>query len=121
MPVCGGSKPPPYAVFSCRLRKSNKSGSILYVHAHGDNIDKLRKYLEDKYSPEKVKNTADYSISFLDGITGAIQEGQEALLDRQSWYDGTIGALGTLTSATIRTPGDRVATMKEMGVTITSS
>lgn len=28
------------------ILKSNKSGSILYVHAHGDNIDKLRKYLD---------------------------------------------------------------------------
>lgn len=98
---------------------SNYFDDVRVAFSKGFALGQYNNYLEDKYSPEKVKNTADYSISFLDGITGAIQEGQEALFDRQSWYDGTIGALGTLTSATIRTPGDRAATMKEMGVTST--
>jgi uncharacterized Rossmann fold enzyme len=35
------------------IMKSNKSGSILFVHAHGDNMDKIKRYIDklDKVIP----------------------------------------------------------------------
>ena len=52
--------------------KSNKMGSILYVHAHGDNIDKIMKYVDklDKIIPtcqcEPFGNLENYG-GFTDG------------------------------------------------------
>lgn len=52
--------------------ESNKKGSILYVHAHGDNMDKIRKYVDklDKIIPtcqcEAFGNLENYG-GFTDG------------------------------------------------------
>lgn len=75
--------------------QSNYFDDVTVGFGKGFGLEQYNAYLQDKYDASKAGITADYPLSFLEGLGGAIEGAGEALVDRQSFYDGFVGALGS--------------------------
>lgn len=95
--------------------ESNYFDDVTVGFAKGFALGQDNDYLARKYDPENEGKATDFTLSFAPGWKNALVTAQEALLDKQSWYDGTIGALGTVFNVT---PNARIKQrMREMNVT----
>lgn len=97
--------------------ESNYFDDVTVGLGKGFGLEQYNSYLQDKYDANKNIESGKYSFAFLDGLKGGLQGAEEALYDRQSFYDGFIGALGTPLSGMPRlSSSDRSSTMQRMGV-----
>ena len=95
--------------------ESNYFDDVTVGFAKGFALGQDNDYLAKKYSPENEGKATDLAFSFIPGWKNALTTAEDALYDKQSWYDGTIGALGTVFNVT---PNARVKErMQEMNAT----
>lgn len=78
--------------------ESNYFDDVTVGFAKGFGLSQYNSYLERKYSGDSAAKSAELSYSFIDGLGGAFSSAQEALFDRQSFYDGFVGGFGSILS-----------------------
>lgn len=74
--------------------ESNYFDDVTVGFGKGFGLEQYNAWLQDKYDAGKAAKSSDYALSFLTGLGGAYEGATEALTDRQSFYDGFVGALG---------------------------
>ncbi|MBO7536361.1 MAG: hypothetical protein J6T34_04390, partial [Bacilli bacterium] len=79
--------------------ESNYFDDVTVGFGKGFGLNQYNAWLQNKYDAGKAANTSDYTLNFITGLEGGLEGGIAALTDRQSFYDGFVGALGSLTSA----------------------
>ena len=95
--------------------ESNYFDDVTVGFGKGFGLAQYNSYLQDKYDPEKAGVTSDYALSFLEGLGGGYEGALGALTDRQSFYDGFVGALGAPMSVMPRfTRSERTDALKRM-------
>ena len=95
---------------------SNYFDDVTVGFGKGFGLGQYDNYLAKKYNPETDLQAFDFTLNFIDGLGEGISGATEALFDRQSFYDGFIGALGTPFSLTPRlTRAERDAALKTVG------
>ena len=96
--------------------ESNYFDDVTVGFGKGFGLEQYNAYLQNKYDAHKAGVTSDYALSFLEGLGGGYEGAVAALGDRQSFYDGFVGALGTPLGAIPRiVAGDRAAVAESMG------
>lgn len=73
---------------------SNYMDDVSVGFSAGFNLYDFNDYMQSKYNPESYNGTSDIMSSFLAGVN----EGADKMLDKQSFTDGFIGAMGSLIS-----------------------
>jgi len=73
---------------------SNYFDDVTVGFGKGFGLEQYNSYLQSKYDATKAVASSDYTLSFLEGLGGGYSGAMEALGDRQSFYDGFVGALG---------------------------
>lgn len=81
--------------------ESNYMDDVTAAYAQGFSLGKYNNALAQAFNPEK----AVAASSFVAGFTSALASAEDAFVDPQSWYDGLIGALGTIQAVTPRVGG----------------
>ena len=84
--------------------ESNYFDDVTVAFGKGFGLGKFNNYLSNKYNPDQDAETIDTLSQFFTGIDGAVRGAKESLTDFQSFYDGLVGALGTVTQV-IPKPG----------------
>ena len=82
--------------------ESNYFDDVTVAFGKGFGLGKFNNYLAHKYDPENAADTIDTMSEFFTGISAAVTGAKGALTDFQSFYDGLVGALGTVTNVTPR-------------------
>lgn len=80
--------------------ESNYFDDVTVAFGKGFGLGKFNNYLSNKYNPDQDAETIDALSQFFTGIDGAVRGAKESLTDFQSFYDGLVGALGTVAQAT---------------------
>lgn len=81
--------------------ESNYMDDVTAAYAQGFSLGRYNNALAQAFNPEK----AVAGSSFAAGFTSALASAEGAFVDPQSWYDGLIGALGTVQAVTPRVGG----------------
>ena len=81
--------------------ESNYMDDVTAAYSQGFSLGRYNNKLAQAFNPEKAVATS----SWVAGITSALASAGEAFVDPQSWYDGLIGALGTIQAVTPRVGG----------------
>ena len=81
--------------------ESNYMDDVTAAYAQGFSLGRYNNALAQAFNPEKAVATS----SFVAGFTSALASAEDAFVDPQSWYDGLIGALGTIQAVTPRVGG----------------
>lgn len=71
--------------------ESNYMDDVTAAYAKGFSLGRYNDYVNQLLDPDKTAAT----VSWAAGFTNALAQAEGALLDKQSWYDGFIGALGS--------------------------
>ena len=102
--------------------ESNYFDDVTVGFGKGFGLGQYNAYLQNKYDASKAAETSGYTLSFIDGLDSALTGASEALFDRQSFYDGFVGALGTPLSIMPRLGrGDRAQALEGMNRTDATS
>ena len=72
--------------------ESNYMDDVTAAYAQGFSLGRYNNKLSQAFHPERAVAGGD----FIAGFTSAISSAGDAFFDPQSWYDGLIGALGTI-------------------------
>ena len=97
--------------------QSNYFDDVTVGFGKGFGLGQYNAWLQNKFDASKAERASELPFSFLEGLNGATAGAKEALYDRQSFYDGFVGALGSLTSVTPRTSANKAETLEAMGKT----
>lgn len=97
--------------------QSNYFDDVTVGFGKGFGLGQYNAWLQNKFDASKAERASELPFSFLEGLNGATAGAKEALYDRQSFYDGFVGALGSLTSITPRTSANKAETLEAMGKT----
>lgn len=81
--------------------ESNYMDDVTAAYAQGFSLGRYNNALAQAFNPEK----AVAGSSWVAGFTSALASAGDAFFDPQSWYDGLIGALGTVQAVTPRVGG----------------
>lgn len=81
--------------------ESNYMDDVTAAYAQGFSLGRYNNTLAQAFNPEK----AAAASSWVAGFTSALASAGDAFFDPQSWYDGLIGALGTVQAVTPRVGG----------------
>lgn len=81
--------------------ESNYMDDVTAAYAQGFSLGRYNNTLAQAFNPEK----AVAGSSWVAGFTSALASAGDAFFDPQSWYDGFIGALGTIQAVTPRVGG----------------
>ena len=81
--------------------ESNYMDDVTAAYAQGFSLGRYNNTLAQAFNPEK----AVAGSSWVAGFTSALASAGDAFFDPQSWYDGLIGALGTVQAVTPRVGG----------------
>lgn len=81
--------------------ESNYMDDVTAAYAQGFSLGRYNNTLAQTFAPEK----AVAASSWIAGFTSALASSGDAFFDPQSWYDGLIGALGTVQAVTPRVAG----------------
>lgn len=82
--------------------ESNYFDDVTVAFGKGFGLGKFNNYLAHKYNPESAADSIDALSNFFVGIDNAAHSAKGALTKFQSFYDGLVGALGTVTQAVPR-------------------
>lgn len=93
--------------------ESNYFDDVTVGFGKGFGLGKYNAYLEEKYNGFNTADAADYAYNFVSGLSGALDNAGEALLDRQSFYDGFVGGIGVPLSGMVRTSGSERSSARE--------
>lgn len=78
--------------------QSNYLDDVTVAFGKGFGLGQFNNYFDNKYNPEKAAFGTDMLSNFCAGLKYAENGAMSALADKQSFYDGFVGALGSLTS-----------------------
>lgn len=96
--------------------ESNYFDDVTVGFGKGFGLGQYNDWLKYKYDPDKTADASDLSLSFIAGLGAGLEGAESALYDKQSFYDGFVGALGSFTSVMPRfTRSERAEALKNMG------
>lgn len=98
--------------------QSNYLDDVTVGFGKGFGLGEYNNYLAQKYNPEKaIAANLDWTSQFISGLEYGMKGAKEASMNSQSFYDGFVGALGSIISFTPRfTANERQQAMDNMGV-----
>jgi len=98
--------------------QSNYLDDVTVGFGKGFGLGEFNNYLAFKYNPEKaIASSNDFIGQFISGLEYGMKGAKEASMSGQSFYDGFVGALGSITSFSPRiTSNERQQALDAMGV-----
>lgn len=95
--------------------QSNYFDDVTVAFGKGFGLGQYNSWLQNKYDPRKAVAAEELPMAFIEGLDEAFSGAKTALSDRQSFYDGFVGALGSFTSVMPRfTTAERNTAMENM-------
>lgn len=95
--------------------QSNYFDDVTVAFGKGFGLGQYNSWLQNKYDPRKAVAAEELPMTFIEGLDEALSGAKTALSDRQSFYDGFVGALGSFTSLLPRlTTAERNTAMENM-------
>lgn len=75
--------------------ESNYFDDVTVAFGKGFGLGEFNNYLANKYDPENDAKSIDAISEFFTGLDSALTGAKKATVDKQSFYDGLVGALGS--------------------------
>lgn len=75
--------------------ESNYFDDVTVAFGKGFGLGQFNNYLARKYNPENEAKSVDVLSNFFTGLNAAVEGARKATVDKQSFYDGLVGALGS--------------------------